>query len=507
MLFDRTRNAKRAIQSGLLVKLLSTIVPFIMRTIIIYTLGNLYLGLGSLFSSVLNALNLAELGIGSAMVFSMYKPAAENDTKTICALLNMYKKVYLVIGIVVLMIGLGLLPFLPDLIHGKYPYDINIYVLYVMHLLSAVAGYFFFAYKGSILTAYQREDIANTVTFVTEILMYGLQIISLIVFRNYYMYVFLILLRSVVYNLIVFLIVKKKYPMLIASGVIDEATKKQIIKKTGALAGHKVAVVVINSTDNILISMLIGLNMVAIYNNYYYVVQAVAGVLLLIFTGLIPIVGNYLITENNERIVSLFDTLNYFNAFIIVVCCNCFITMIQPFMVLWTGNQNMFPMYMVVLFVIYFYTLRIRIVMNLFKDAAGIWEKDLGKAYGMAFINLVIDIFLMQKIGIAAALISTIISMVFAFFYEAVVVHKNVLKSAISHFLRMNVLYLFVAVTSCFASTVIMQYSFDNTIARLLTGGLVGSIVGTVFFFCMTCWCREFKMGILFVSDKLKRQH
>ena len=145
-------------------------------------------------------------------------------------------------------------------------------------------------------------------------------------------------------------------------------------------------------------------------------------------------------------------------------------------------------------------------MMNLFKDAAGIWEKDLVKAYAMALINLSIDIFLMQKIGIAAALISTIITMVFAFFYEAVVVYKYVLKNTIVHFLRMNVLYLFIAIISCFSSAILMNYSFDNTIARLLTGGFVGSLVGSVFFVCMTCWCREFKMSVTFVSDKLIRK-
>ena len=144
--------------------------------------------------------------------------------------------------------------------------------------------------------------------------------------------------------------------------------------------------------------------------------------------------------------------------------------------------------------------------MNLFKDAAGIWEKDLFKAYAMALINLSTDIFLMQKIGIAAALNSTIITMVFAFFYEAVVVYKYVLKSTIIHFLRMNALYLFIAVISCFSSAILMNYSFDNTIVRLLTGGFVGSIVGIVFFICMTYWCKEFKMSVTFVSDKLRRQ-
>lgn len=504
--FDRTKNAKRTIISGLAMKLLTIIVPFIMRTVIIYTLGNLYLGLGSLFSSILNTLSLAELGIGSAMVFSMYQPVAENDYPKICALLNVYKKIYFIIGIVISVIGIVLLPFLPKLIKDEYPTDINIYVLYVMQLVSTVSGYYFFAYKGSVLTAYQRVDITNLITFIADMIMYIFQIVSLLLFKNYYVYVVLILIKSVLFNIVVAIVVKHKYPHLIAKGSIDKETQKQITKKTFALTGHKIAEVVINSTDNIFISAFIGLNVLAIYNNYYYVITAVSGVILMIFTGMISIVGNYLISEDKSNVRKLFGTLSHINAFCLVICCSCLINMFQPFIELWTGKNNLFPMYMVVLFALFFYSLRIRTIMNLFQNAAGIWEKDLIKAYVMTIINLIVDFVLIQIIGIGATLISTIVSMIFAFIYEVIVVHKYILDIKTIRCFLLNVVYFLCAVLSCVISYYFMTlFSGYNLWIRLVTGGIVSIIVSAICFVGMTFWSREFKDSVIFVKSKIKR--
>ncbi len=504
--FNRTKNAKRTIVSGLAMRLLTIIVPFIMRTVIIYALGNLYLGLGSLFSSILTTLSLAELGIGSALVYSMYKPVVENDYPQLCALLNVYKKIYFVIGVVISVIGLALLPFLPMLIEGDYPRDINIYLLYVIQLISTVSGYFFFAYKGSVLTAYQRSDITNLVTFISDMIMYALQIVSLLLLKNYYIYVLLILIKSVAFNIVIALIVKKKYPHLTANGTIDDETQQQITKKTYALTGHKVAEVVINSTDNILISMFIGLNMVAIYNNYYYVISALSGIILIVFTGMISIVGNYLISEDLVSVKKLFGTLNHINAFILVFCCSCLISMYQPFITLWTGASNLFPMYMVVLFVVFFYMLRIRSVIALFQNAAGIWEKDLKKAYIMTIINLTIDLALIQRIGVAAALISTIVSMVFAFVYEVIVVHKYVLKSKPNRCFVLNAVYLVCVVLSCTLSHYAMNYfSCYNSWIQFFLGGIVSTVIAIVSFSGLTFWCPEYRNSIAFIRNKLKR--
>ena len=116
MKFERTQNATKNIIAGVSLKLYQIIVPFLMRTVMIYTLGIQYLGLNTLFSSVLQVLNLAELGVGSAMVYSMYRPIVENDRKKICALLQLYRLYYRIIGCAILVIGLAILPFIPNLV-------------------------------------------------------------------------------------------------------------------------------------------------------------------------------------------------------------------------------------------------------------------------------------------------------------------------------------------------------------------------------------------------------
>ena len=146
MKIEKSKNASRNIIFGVLLKVYQILVPFLMRTIMMYAIGVQYLGLNSLFTSILQVLNLAELGVGSAMVFSMYKPIACNDETTICALMKLYRLYYRVIGGVILVVGMLLVPFLPRLIAEDVPANINIYYLYILNLLATVLTYWLFAY-------------------------------------------------------------------------------------------------------------------------------------------------------------------------------------------------------------------------------------------------------------------------------------------------------------------------------------------------------------------------
>ena len=168
----------------------------------IYYLGVEYLGLNSLFTSILHVLNLAELGIGSSMVFAMYKPIAVDDRSTLCALLALYRKYYRIVGAVVLTGGLVILPFLPELIHGSVPRGINLYVLYLLNLFSTVSSYWLFAYRNSILHAHQRNDVISKIQLLTNTIKYCFQLIVLAVLRNYYLYVVIIIIAQILENLI-----------------------------------------------------------------------------------------------------------------------------------------------------------------------------------------------------------------------------------------------------------------------------------------------------------------
>ena len=213
MKLERTKNAKRNIIFGVFLNVYQILVPFLMRTAMIYLLGMEYLGLNNLFTSILQVLNLAELGIGSAMVYSMYEPIINDDVKTIRALLNMYRRYYHVIGMVVLIAGLVLLPFLPFLIKmDTVPEDINVYLLYLLYLGTTVLSYLLFSYKSSLLTAHQRTDVISKITLITNTVQYVIQFAVLILFQNYYYYVIAILVTQVLTNLMIAWIVKKMYP-------------------------------------------------------------------------------------------------------------------------------------------------------------------------------------------------------------------------------------------------------------------------------------------------------
>ena len=190
---ERTKNATRNIIFGIILKVYQILVPFLMRTAMIYLMGVQYLGLNSLFTSVLQVLNLAELGVGSAMIYSMYKPIAEDNNTVICALMNLYRTYYRIIGAIIAAVGLLLTPFIPKLISGDVPQGINIYVLYLLNLGATVLSYWLFAYKNSILQAHQRVDVVSKVTLVTSTVQYALQLLVLWVFKNYYLYVVVLL--------------------------------------------------------------------------------------------------------------------------------------------------------------------------------------------------------------------------------------------------------------------------------------------------------------------------
>ena len=183
---SRTKNAERNIIFAFLNKMVSLVLPFLTRTIVIYILGAQVLGLNNLFTSVLSFLSLAELGLGTAIVHSMYKPIAEDDETTICALLGYYRKLYQIIGMTILLIGTLLLPFLPYLIKGSAPAGVNIYIVFYIYLLNTVLSYFLAGYKQCLLAAHQRSDITSKISIVANFVMRIAQIVILCIVQDYY---------------------------------------------------------------------------------------------------------------------------------------------------------------------------------------------------------------------------------------------------------------------------------------------------------------------------------
>ncbi|MBO5424403.1 MAG: polysaccharide biosynthesis protein, partial [Lachnospiraceae bacterium] len=258
---SRVENASRNVIFGILLKGYQVILPFIIRTVMLYYMGIEYLGLNSLFGSILWVLNLAELGVGSAMVYSMYQPIIDKDAEQICALLKLYRTYYRVIGGIIAVVGLAITPFIPYLIKSdaEVPGDVSIYVVYLLNLFCTVISYWLFAYKNSLLVAHQRNDISSKVTIATNTILYGAQILIIIFLKDYYIYLIASIVTQIINNIIVAYCAKKMYPEYEPAGELDKETRKKITQRIKDLFTMKLGNVIVSTADSIIISIFLGL--------------------------------------------------------------------------------------------------------------------------------------------------------------------------------------------------------------------------------------------------------
>ena len=473
MKIEKTKNASRNIIFGILLKIYQILLPFTMRTIMMYTIGVEYLGLNSLFTSVLQVLNLAELGVGSAMVFSMYKPIAEDDSVTICALMQLYKIYYRVIGGIILIVGLGLTPFIPKLISGNIPADMNVYILYLLNLFATVMTYWLFAYRNSVLQAHQRNDVASKVTLGTETVKYFLQVIALILFHNYYYFVIVLLFTQILNNLFIAVAAKKIFPQYKPEGNLPKEEIRQINGKIRDLFTSKLGYTIVSSADTIVISAFLGLTVLAQYQNYYYIMSSIIGFMSIIYASITAGVGNSMLTKSIDQNYEEFCIFTLLVSFVSGICCACFMGLYQPFMKLWMGEKLLLPFSLVVLLCVYFWIYEYIMMASVYKDAGGIWHRDRFRPLISGVVNLGFNLFTVKFIGLYGIVLSTIVSMaVISAPWITTNIFKLIFKRSSIKYVSKLCYYAFSAVVASFISY--------NAVGVIFVDGWIGLILKAI---------------------------
>ena len=476
-------------------KLIAVLFPFILRTTIIKKLGAEYAGLNSLFTSILQVLSLADLGFSSAMVYSMYKPVAEEDMNTISALLNFFRKIYISIGCIILVIGLAIMPFINKMISGEIPTDINIYILYLIYLFNTVSSYLFFAYRTSILSAYQKEAEISKIQMIANIIMCIIQITVLIIFTNYYIYIVFLPIFTCISNYMKYYYVKMKYPQICCKGNITYLQREIIKKNVSALFLHKLGSVTVNTLDNIVISSILGLVLLSNYNNYYYLVSAVTSLILIFFNSITAGIGNRIIIDSIEANRCNFYKIFYINGIIVSVSTVCFFSSFQDFIVIWLGKQYLFDFLTMILMCSYFYVHTIRRTVISYRDAAGMWLNNKWQPVVSAIVNLVLNIILIQVIGIKGVILSTIISMLIIDIpWESKKLIQDLFNMSTKKYYKRMSIFALITFTSCIIMFMIMKaLVIANINLKLVVEFLLSLIVGSVFFVLLTFRMSEFR--------------
>lgn len=485
---SRTKNSIYNMIASILANSLSIIIGLIARIFFIKYLGNEYLGLNGLFSNIISMLSIVELGMGSTIIYNLYKPIADNDIDTIKSLMQFYRKSYHLIGIIVFILGIVLIPFLPSII-GSTEIPVDSTIIYLLFLSDSVFSYFL-SYKRSMLYAQQKDYVVQYVNMFYLITLNVAQIIVLIITKNYYLYLLIKIIFRVIENMIINIIANKMYPYLKDNQVkpLKKSIQKDIFKKIKALFFHQIGSFVINGTDNIIISKYLGIAFVGLYSNYYMIINAVRTVTKQIISATTPSVGNLLVTESKERQYSVFKKIRFANFWIACFCGVCIYIVMEPFITIWIGNEYILDNLVLLVLSINFFQKTMRDTYGAFKNAAGIFYEDRFVPIIESIVNIVISILLVKRIGLAGVFIGTIVSGLVLWLYSyPVLVYKKIFNRNYLQYLKETIGYIItfliiLFVTSCVSGRIIIDSIFVSLILKILICLIVPNLIIFIIF-------------------------
>jgi len=430
------------IYMGTINRIITIFLSFISRTVFIQVLGLQYLGIGNLFVSILHVLSMADLGFQSAIVYCMYKPIVNKDNVTLSALMTYFKKIYRIIAIAVLIIGLSLIPLLDQIVNLEQPID-NLLIFYLMYLANTIASYLFI-YKTTITTAHQKSYLLNSYDIIFTILQVGLQIILLLIFRNFILYLFIQLLGTFSRNFYKAYRSEQLYPFIREKVQINNDLKKEVINNVKSMFVYRIGATLLNNIDNIFISILAGTIWIGYYSNYILVVTALTTFITIVSNSIIATIGNINVNTDIQRQYKIFNALNLLLWWIFSLCATSLLVLFQDFIEIWLGSEFQLSYIIVLGIVLNFYlpgTLR---AISIFRDTTGMFKQTKYIYLITCILNLILSFLMGNLWGLAGILFATVFARLLTnFWFEPYIIFRNYFKiSPFTYFKNQGIYWL-----------------------------------------------------------------
>ena len=412
---SRVKNSIYNFITSIGAQLITIVMRFISRSVFIHTLGESYLGIGGLFENILSMLSLAELGIGTAILYRLYTPLAEKNVPRIQAWMHFYKNAYRVIALVVGAIGLCLIPLLPILINDYQKFNslgISAVIIYCLFLFQSVSSYLFFSYRSAIVQADQKQYLLTIVSYVIITTTSILQITSLVILRNYIVYLVIAVAMTILENIIYAIISQKLYPY-IGKKPQEKVSKKEIketIKDCFSLFLYRVNSIVIKSTDTIILSIAKGLETIALYSNYLIFYSTINALISRVFGALVHSVGNLHTTKKVDHEYLIFKT-TVFVAILLGATAGVGIFVVaDEFINVWIGQQWIIPQPFSLLMGFELFTVTVCAALAKFRNALGLFQQAKYRPIFSAIVNVASSAVLVRYWGISGVISGTIIA-------------------------------------------------------------------------------------------------
>lgn len=486
---SRTLNSKRNIIAGVLGNCIIPVLGLMINSAIVRCFGVEYIGLIGTFNAILQILNLAELGFSTSMIVNMYRPLKDDDTAAVRGILAYYKQVYRIIGFIILIAGVIACPLLKMMVDDTAAIRDNIYVLYLLFLANKAVTFMLFAYKEALLNATQRLDIVHIVHIITYALKSCLQLIAIVVFKNIYVYALVMLFSTVFYYIALEILSKKKFGQYYPEGKIDDAIKQTVKKQVIGLSVSNVLGVSRDSMNTILITSFFGLYISGKYSNYCTVYDLVIGFFLIVTKAIQSSIGNSIVSETVEKNYDNLTKMEFLHNIVVMACTAYMLTLYQPFMKIWMGEDLMFSDSLMILFVLYFYIRAMSEVRNAYFSALGYWWKAKWLFVIEAVVVITLMIVMGKTIGVAGIIIAPSISVMTVNYVGVTnLLFREYFKTGRSLFYTNRMIYTaataLICVAAWYACALVTYEGIVGLIVRVLVCSLVLAtlIPGTMFF-------------------------
>lgn len=412
---------------GFLEQVVTLVLTFVTRTIFIKHLGSSFLGINGLFTNILSFLSIAELGFGTAIIYGMYKPIKDGDKKKIAALMYYYRKIYTILAVVIAILGVSIIPFLKYLINIETEIS-NITLYYCIFLFDSVCSYLL-ANRVAIIEASQNSYIIKRYNTVFIILKNIIQIISIIVLKNYLIYLIVQVVITVLTNIYGAIVARKMYPYAFQKEQLEAQEKKKMMENVKSMAVYRFGGAIMNHTDNILISVICGTVKVGLYSNYNMIITAINRFTNIIFNSITASIGNLNAEDDEYKKIKMFYNVEFFSNWIFGLCSVTLFILLNQFISLWVGEKYILDVWTVAAIVINFYILGVLKPNLTYRDTTGLFKETKYIFLITATINLFLSIILGKVIGIFGILIASAIARVLTnFWFEPLTLFKRYFK-------------------------------------------------------------------------------
>lgn len=435
---SRTEYSARNTTAAMLSRVVAILMGFFTRVVFTHTLSEAYVGINGLFTDILNVLALSELGVGTAITYALYRPIAEGNLEKQKSLMQLYRKFYRVVAGLVLLFGLAVVPFLNVLVKSDEQIE-HLPVIYLMYLAGSVLSYLLI-YKRTLIDAHQLLYVGTIYKSVFLVLQNVVQIAVLLWTGNFILFLSIYIICTILGNLCLSLEADKRYPYLKDKTIkpLEPEEKQKIFSNIKAMLMHKIGVVLVNNTDNLLLSYFAGIVSVGCYSNYYLIIGSVRQVLDEAFQGITASVGNLGVTEGRERVKTIFEASFFAGQWMYGFAAICLYELLNPFVEISFGAKYLFPPYVVLILCINFYVTGMRKATLVFRDSLGLFWYDRYKSIVEAVINLVVSVILASRFGTVGVFVGTFISTVTtSLWVEPYMLYKHHLKeSSVRYFVK-----------------------------------------------------------------------